>query len=47
MRSSHEIAGQVIIYLNTELEMPEVAIQKYLNLLHDNLDLNSKNLFHN
>ena len=38
MGSSHEIAGQVIMYFNVALELAQVAIQKlYLN---DDLDTN-------
>ena len=33
IRSSHEIAGQVIIYLNVELELALTATQKFLNSL--------------
>ena len=35
MRSSHDIAGQVMKCLNVELELALVAIQKCLLLLHD------------
>ena len=45
MRGFHEIAGQVIMYLNVELELALVATQKCLNLLHDGLYPNSKKLW--
>ena len=35
MRSSHDIAGQVMKCLNVELELALVTIQKCLLLLHD------------
>ena len=42
MRSSHEIAGQASKCLNVELELALAAIQKYLNLLHDDLGPDTK-----
>ncbi len=44
MKSSREILGQVIIFLNVNFELDLVVIQKCLNLLHDDLDPNSKEL---
>ncbi len=44
-RSSHETACHVIMYLNVELELTLVAIQKCLVLLHDYLGPNTKKLW--
>ena len=45
MSSSHETACHVIMYLNVELELALVAIQKCLVLLHDYLGPNTKKLW--
>ena len=42
MSSSHETACHVIMYLNVELELALVAIQKCLVLLHNYLGPNTK-----
>ncbi len=42
MSSSHETACHVITYLNVELKLALVAIQKCLVLLHDYLGPNTK-----
>ena len=42
--SSHETACNVIMYMNLELELALVAIQKCLVLLHDYLGPNTKKL---
>ena len=44
MRRSHAIAYKAIMCLNLELELALVAIQKCLNLIHDDLGLNPKKL---
>ncbi len=41
-RSSHETVYHVIMYLNLELELALLALQKCLVLLHDNLGPNIK-----
>ena len=45
MRSSHEIAGEASEVLDVELELAQVAIQKCLNLLHDDLVPDTKKLW--
>ncbi len=42
MRSSHETACHVIMFLIVELELALVPIQKFLDLLHDYFGPNSK-----
>ncbi len=44
-RSSHETACHVIMYLNVELELALVAIQKCLVLLHHYLGPNTRKLW--
>ena len=44
-RSPHETACHAIMYLNVELELALVAIQKCLVLLHDYLSPNAKKLW--
>ncbi len=45
MRNSYEVAGQALIFLNVELGLVLAAIQKCLNLLHDDLSPNTKKLW--
>ncbi len=44
IKSFHEKADKVVMYFNVELELALVAIQKCLNILHDDIDPNSKKL---
>ena len=45
MRSSHEVAGQALMFLNVELGLVLAAIQKCLNLPHEDLGPNTKKLW--
>ena len=42
MSSSYEIAGQASKVLNVELELALAALQKCINLLHDDLGPDNK-----